>query len=69
MVLEVEKARRLCVAFVAVDRANIAGCVTIKVACRWEGTSGSDSHDNEMRFLVERHLVTSPSSPQNNIDV
>ena len=68
MVLEVEKARRLCVAFVAVDRANIiAGCITIKVA--WEGTSGSDSHDNEMRFLVERHLVTSPSSPQDNIDV
>lgn len=67
MMLEVEKARRLCVAFVAVDRANIAGCITIKLA--WEGTSGSDSHDNEMKFLLERHLVTSPSSPQNNIDV
>lgn len=67
MMLEVEKARRLCVAFVAVDRANIAGCIKIKLA--WEGTSGSDSHDNEMKFLLERHLVTSPSSPQNNIDV
>lgn len=38
MVLEVEKARRLCVAFVAVDRANIAVCLTIRVV--WKGKAG-----------------------------
>lgn len=51
MVLQVEKARRLCVAFVAVDRVNIATCLAIGAV--WNGKAGRDSDDSgEMKLTL-----------------